>query len=44
MSAWLARWRLALRIARLQLRVDQSTQHYRALVGDLLHTLGQAKA
>jgi hypothetical protein len=35
---------LALRIARLQLRVDQITQHYRALVGDLLHTLGQAKA
>lgn len=35
---------LALRIARLQLRVDQITQHYRALVGDLLHTLGRAKA
>lgn len=30
---------LALRIARLQLRVDQITQHYRALVGELLHTL-----
>ncbi|WP_375401787.1 hypothetical protein [uncultured Sphingomonas sp.] len=33
---------LALRIARLQLRVDQITQHYRALVGDLLNTLSQA--
>ncbi|WP_375428537.1 hypothetical protein [uncultured Sphingomonas sp.] len=35
---------LALRIARLQLRVDQMTQHYRALVGDLLATLHQAAA
>ena len=35
---------LALRIARLQLRVDQITQHYRALVGDLLNTLSQVGA
>ena len=28
---------LALRIARLQLHIDQMTQHYRALVGELLH-------
>ncbi len=33
---------LALRIARLQLRVDQITQHYRTVVGDFLHTLHQA--
>lgn len=30
---------LALRTARLQLRMDQITQHYRALVGDLLHAI-----
>lgn len=30
---------LALATARLQLRVDQVTQHYRALVGELLHVL-----
>lgn len=30
---------LALRIARLQLQVDQITQHYRALVGELLHVV-----
>lgn len=30
---------LALAIARLQLQVDQVTQHFHSLVGDLLHTL-----
>ncbi len=32
---------LALRTARLQMQVDAITQHYRALVGELLHTLSK---